>query len=167
MRTVSRRLVLVATFALTLVGCDSTPTEPRFNTPPNPTPQPPTAVSWTLTIEVTGDSPSQPYCSAYNMKVGFAFHPHLAVQRDAGTVSFVMADGFDWPSYTAALNGLNFNAVSPAYTSTFHCAYQQTNTLSGSFSADGGQLSAIEVWSIVYDSGERETLSFRWSGIGH
>ena len=85
--------------------------------------------------------------------------------KSGSSVKFVMEDPFDWESYAATLDGVNFTATNPTVDSGhWMCMhYSQTSSLSGTFSEDGNRLTATEIWTLALDSGEKVTTTFRWS----
>jgi len=162
-----RTAVLGASLAAVfVVGCnDSSPTEPKLVVVPTPTAQPtPTALSgdWSLTETVTAATGS--FC-IFLPSVGQSFHTTFTVQRSGSQATFVMPDPIDWDQYTVALSGLSFASGPLVWNSgSGMCAnYRETNSLTGAFSADGNQITAIESWSLTLDSGETVTRTFSWS----
>jgi hypothetical protein len=157
-------LTALAVAAPLLVGCnDSSPTAPKLVTNPTPTPAPAGRNPWKLTDQVI--AATGPGTCLYRPSVGMSFSTTFELVKSGNSVRFAMEDPFDWESYTATVNGTNFTATNPAIDSgSGMCVhYRQTTSLSGSFSEDGNQLTATEIWSLTLDSGEVVMTTFRWT----
>lgn len=159
-----RGLALLAVAALCLHGCtDSSPTEPNSSSsmPSNPTPAPVAAGTWNLTATVSAASGS--FC-IHLPAVGSTSQTTFTLSKNGDSLSFLMADPFDWEPYTAKLAGLNFTASAAVDSGMGMCSqYRQVQSLTGNFSADGNQLTATETWTFTLDTGEMVTRTFTWS----
>jgi len=112
---------------------------------------------------------SGPDFCIFTARVGEVFHGTYTIRRNGDTVSFIPSDFLDWESYEATLQGTSFSAVNPPFHTSAQSGYctsfSQSSSLSGSFSADGGHLTATETWTLRPDSGEVKTVTFRWDAV--
>jgi hypothetical protein len=161
-KQIFRSLAVLAIAAVLLAGCnDSSPTAPRLN----PTPPPAERNIWNLTVEVIGATGPDICFHRPIAFVGTVFHTTFTLLRNGNSVTFVPPDPIDSDTYTGTVNGANFTATSPSGRGGNEmCGYgSQGFSLSGSFSEDGNQLIATEVWLLTLGSGEAVTSTFRWS----
>jgi hypothetical protein len=160
MRNADPALSVVAALAMLLAGCDSTPTEPRFNAPPNPTPPPGAAKEWDLSVTVTEATGS--FC-VYLPALGNVFRTTFTLEQSGNSLTFVMSDPLNWNSFTVTTSGLTFSSAPSTHEANICAHYRQINTFSGSFSPDASALTATETWSFALDSGETVTRTLTWS----
>ena len=113
------------------------------------------------TTAVTGPS----FC-IWTPPVGATFNGDYGVSWGGSVVAFSPPDPIDWDGFTGTLDGLRFTAMNPPESSgAGMCAhYQQTSTLSGTFSPDYSSFTATETLSLTPDSGEARVVTFSWSG---
>jgi hypothetical protein len=99
-------------------------------------------------------------------RIGSRFRSDYQLAQTADTLSFIPPDPVDWPSYTARVKDLNFDAANPSRGSIMGmCAhYVEASTLTGSFTPDYTSFNATETTSWTLDSGEVKTISFSWVG---
>jgi hypothetical protein len=120
--------------------------------------------SWDVVLEVTANSGSG-FC-INTPGVGMTFETTYQIQRNGDSVSFLHPDDpIDWSVYTATLSGGNF-AVTLSYPSgAGMCTrYNETDSFSGSFSADSRYFTATETWLFTPETGQAKTVTFLWSG---
>ncbi|HTO77060.1 MAG TPA: hypothetical protein VMQ61_13370 [Thermoanaerobaculia bacterium] len=141
-------------------GAPATPTPTA--TPASAAQRAPDGV-WDLTDEVVGDS-GPDFC-IYLPPIGAVFHGTYTIARSGNTLNFMPEDVVDWSSYIATLQGTTFTASNPPIAESDCARYDESSSLSGSFSADYTRLSATETWSFRLDSGQTKTLTFQWSAV--
>jgi hypothetical protein len=120
--------------------------------------------SWDVVLEVAANDGSQ-FC-IYTPGVGTAFETTYQVQRSGESVSFLHPDDpIDWDEFNATLSGGNFAASISYPSGGGMCTnYNETNSFSGSFSADGLHFTATETWLFTFGSGQSRAVTFLWSG---
>ena len=128
------------------------------------TPPPEGTTTWDFVLQVT--AVAGPDFCIWTPSVGTVFETTYVLQRNADSISFLHPqDPIDWSEYTATLDGANVSATITYASGAGMCAhYLETNSFSGSFSADGSHLIATETWSFTLDSGQVKTVTFHWSG---
>ena len=164
--SISRGLAVMAVAASLLVGCnDSSPTEPKVVAAP--TPAPPVVSIWDNTVQrIT----AYDNCLGGNGggTVGQAFQTQFELRKTGDSVVFYPTY-IEYSAYTGTVNGGNFIATSPAEDGGLSpCGHNRlTGSLSGRFSEDGNHLTATEVMSYTFDSGQVSTITYSWSASRH
>lgn len=163
--TLFRGPAAMAVAVLLLAGCKDSPlTAPKLVA----TPTPPDI--WNNTVEgiAVTTGPDNCFGSDGGGFVGQVHQTTFELRRTGDSVVFVPLgpDALnDAPTYTGTVNGTNFTAASPAWETTFQpCGhFRYTGSLSGRFSEDRTHLTATEVWTYTFDSGQVWTMTFSWS----
>ena len=157
-----RGLAVVAVAALLLPGCnESSPTEPKTATPtPVPTP-----IFWDNTVHLIAKTTGPDNCLGEGGNVGQVFQTTFALVRTGNVVTFIPPDPVDDYTYSGTVDGANFTATSGTVDAKFlPCGHGRfVPTLSGRFSEDGSHLTATEVLSSTFDSGQVWAYTYTWS----
>ena len=174
-------LTALATLVLALLtaGCGEnrgtvTPTAPMLS--PSESSPAATPERWSLTTTITSITGSRGDCFSpvSSGGIGTPFHDHqfpLTITRSAESISLVVPDGWSDPyRYVGSVVGEDFTAGG-GFGYSYTCSGSPPTRsdvvweghVSGRFSSDGYSLTAREVWSYTFTTGERVTVHIDWT----
>jgi hypothetical protein len=131
---------------------------------------------WNLTTTITSITGSRGDCFSpvYWGTIGTPFDHYmfpLTITRSAESISLVVPDGWSDPyGYVGIVVGEDFTAGG-GYAYSYTCSGSPPTRsdvvweghVSGRFAADGNTLTATEVWSYEFPTGEKVTVSIEWT----
>ena len=170
------RFARIFCLTLSIFGCSESstqhsptgPTPPVSTTPPQPKPPLYPPESWTLTRSITSVTPHR----CWRDLTGLTYDYALIVRRAEPMRLFVYWDPTDGIEYVGSLSGQDFFAAggfNHGNSFPMGCASGGgvnvilTGRVSGRFSDDGRSISAEEVLSYLYSTGEQVDVRYRWS----